>query len=521
MADTNKTKKELMSELAELRLQLKHFERSSEHGVDIPDEAFRLIVESVPNGIVITNNIGQIIFLNSQAERMFGYEQRALLGKSVEELIPEGFRQGHIKHRSSYVKDPGTKPMGRGRDLFALRSDGSQFPVEIGLNFVKSDSALVVISTIIDITERMRTEKLLHEREERLREIMDNTTDAIIVFDEDGVVETLNMEARQLFCGNKKADINQIWEIITPENKDNFLEKLNKARQGVRITDFETEKIGKDGERISVSISLVYMSEGQGRFMETIRDISERLAMRNKIIEIEKAQIIGKMAEGFAHHMSTPLASMLLRVQMLKDDVSDLEEDGGIEDGGIKEKLNSIERQILYGQRVIQRLLKFVGRPGNEKSPERVSSLLEESIEMIRPLVKKKGIVLETDIDHALKIFADNNLIHLVFSDTMMNALDAMPEGGVITISVLEDEAGQFADMKITDTGIGISEETIPFVFEPFFTTKPAGKGTGLGLSVAKRIVHDHGGDIRIKSKQGSGTTVSIRLPIFREENIN
>jgi len=512
MTGIYKTKKELMIELEELRLQLKSFERSGENGADIPDETFRLIVESVPNGIVITDNMGQIIFLNSQAEKMFGYQRRALLGKSVEELMPQGFRRGHVKYRSSYAKEPSTRPMGHGRDLFALRSDGSQFPVEIGLNFANSDSGLVFISTIVDITERRNTEKLLNEREQRLREIMDNTTDAIIVFDDKGVVETLNREAEQLFCGNSKKKIDQIWEIITPENKENFFEKLSKASQGERITDVETEKIGKDGKRISVSISLVYMSGGQGRFIETIRNISERIVMRNKIIELEKAQIIGKMAEGFAHHMGTPLASMLLRVQMLKDDIPDLPEFESVGD-----KLNSIERQILYGQKVIQRLLKFVGRPENEKSPENISILLEESIELIRPLIKKKGIVLETDIEDNLKIFADTNLIHLVFSDTMMNAIDAMPEGGVLSLLSCNDEITQSVNVLIKDTGVGISKETIPYIFEPFFTTKPAGKGTGLGLSVAKRIVHDHGGDINIKSKQGSGTIVSISFPILNK----
>ncbi len=516
MKDRDKTKKELMSELEELRLHLKHFEKSGENGVDIPDETFRLIVESVPNGIIITDNMGQIIFLNSQAEKMFGYKRDALLGKSVEDLMPEGFRRDHIKYRSNYVRDPNTRSMGEGRDLYAIRADGSQFPVEIGLNFVKSDSGLVVISTIIDITERRNTENLLNEREQRLREIMDNTSDAIIVFDDKGVVETLNREARQLFCDGDKEQIDEIWEIITPESRESFSEKLNKVSEGKRITDYETERIGKGGKRISVSISLVYMNEGQGRFIETIRDISERIIMRNKIIELEKAQIIGKMAEGFAHHMGTPLASMLLRVQMLKDDIPDFPE---YEDIG--EKLNSIERQILYGQKVIHRLLRFVGRPGNEKSPENISNLLEESIEMIRPLVKKKGIVVETDKEENLQIFADTNLINLVFSDTMMNAVDAMPEGGVLSVTTCKEERSQSVKVQIRDTGVGISEETIPFVFEPFFTTKPAGKGTGLGLSVAKSIVHDHGGDISIESKQGNGTIVSISLPILDQEEIN
>ncbi|NIP32162.1 MAG: PAS domain S-box protein, partial [Candidatus Dadabacteria bacterium] len=201
----------------------------------------------------------------------------------------------------------------------------------------------------------------------------------------------MNQEAEKLFCGDAKGHINKIWEIITPENRENFSHKLISILEGKKITDYETERLTKDGKRIPVSISLVYMKEGDGKFIETIRDISERLVIRNKIVELEKVQIIGKMAEGFAHHMGTPLASMLLRVQMLKDDVPNIPECQGF-----GEKLNSIERQILYGQKVIQRLLKFVGRPGNEKSQENISNLLGESIEMIKPMLKKKGIVLET-----------------------------------------------------------------------------------------------------------------------------
>lgn len=386
-------------------------------------------------------------------------------------------------------------------------------------NTVLTDNEGSVVGTLssgVDITERKATERLLRSREESLKEIMDNTTDAIIVFDNQGVVETLNREGQKLFGGNSTEKIDRVWEIITPENKESFLDKLNKVREGKRITDYETERMDKDGKRISVSISLVYMSEGQGRFIETIRDISERLIMRNKIIDLEKAQIIGKMAEGFAHHMGTPLASMLLRVQMLKDDLPDLPEWENV-----GEKLDSIERQILYGQKVIQRLLRFVRRPDNEKISENISMLLDESIEMIRPLVKKKGIHLETDLDDSLELFADINLIHLVFSDTMMNSLDAMPEGGVLTITSSKNEADNCINIKIKDTGIGISEDTIPFVFEPFFSTKPAGKGTGLGLSVAKSIVNEHGGNINIESQQGTGTVVSISFPfINKEENL-
>ena len=270
--------------------------------------------------------------------------------------------------------------------------------------------------------------------------------------------------------------------------------------------------ITKGGLRIPVSISLVFMNQGGGRFIETVRDISARVAMRKKIIELEKSQLIGKMAEGFAHHIGTPLASMLLRVQMLKEDMPVLPECESVH-----EKLDSIERQILYGQKVIQRLLKFVSQPGSEKGEEKVNSIVGESIEIIKPLLKKNMIEHRVDIDHDLIIHADVNLMNLVLTDIIMNAVDAMPEGGLLTVAASNVENEGYVNIRITDTGEGIAKEIIPFVFEPFFTTKPAGKGTGLGLSVAKRVISDHGGEISISSREGVGTTVSIILPLSME----
>ena len=157
----------------------------------------------------------------------------------------------------------------------------------------------------------------------------------------------------------------------------------------------------------------------------------ERVVLRNKIVELEKAQVVGRMAEGLAHHMGTPLASMLLRVQMLKEDIQSVENDPGI-----MEKLESIERQIFYGQKVMQRLLKFASKPENVKRPEKISSIIEDSVEIKKPLLNKPGIKLELSLDNDLRILADVDLLELVFSDMMMNAIDAMPEGGKISLDI-------------------------------------------------------------------------------------
>lgn len=478
------------------------------------EERFRLLIESTLNAIVMVDQKREIILVNSQAERMFGYSRKELIGQSVEILVPERFRGKHSEYRMAFYANPQTRPMGNGRDLLALRKDGSEFSVEIGLKPIKTEEGLIILGVIVDITERKRAEQALREKEEKLQAIINNTTDAILVYDERGKVITINKEAKRLFCDNGRKELKTIWDIVPREDKINFSDRLRSVREGNKLLDYETKKILGDGRRIFVSIGLIYMDQEGGSFIETIRDISERIITRNKIIELEKAQVVGKMAEGFAHHMGTPLASMLLRVQMLKEDVTRLPEYANF-----SEKLDSIEKQIFYGQKVIQRLLRFVNKPQSERVSERVSFLLEEAVDMIKPLSKRWGIDLGLRVDGDLRVLVDVNLLELVFLDIITNAVDAMPQKkGKLSIVASKNDAEDMVEIVISDTGIGIPKEVLPFIFEPFFTTKPAGKGTGLGLSVAKRIIHDHGGEIGVDSVEGKGTSIWIKLPIYKGE---
>ncbi|MBI4228454.1 MAG: PAS domain S-box protein [Deltaproteobacteria bacterium] len=607
------------------------------------EERFRLAVESSPNAIVIVDQGGKIKLVNTQTERMFGYFRRELIGQSVELLVPESFRNKHIEYRHRFLLNPAARPMGAGRDLYALRKDGTVFPIEIGLSPIHTNEGITILGSIIDIsqrkiaeeelrkekgraqkyldvaeiillainnkeevtlinkkgcrllgykeeeiigmnwfdnflpekaraetraifqnlmtgeikpaeyhencvvtksgeerliawhntfltddtgkitgtlssgediTEKRLSEQVLQESEQKLQAILDNTTDAVLVYDQEGKVITANKEARRLFCWKHRTDLENMWEIIPPEDRDTFHERLKNVREGSNLLDCEMNKILENGERISVSVGLSYMERDGGMFFETIRDTRERVTLRNKIVELEKAQVLGKMAEGVAHHMGTPLASMLLRVQMLKEDIVRIENYRNLMD-----KLESIEKQIFYGQKVMQRLLKFASKPETEKRPEKISNIIEESIDIIAPLCKKPGIKLDLSIDNDMWVMADVGLFELVFTDIMMNAIDAMPEGGKIYFNVSNGSQEGFIDITISDTGTGIPEETLPLVFEPFFSTKPAGKGTGLGLSVAKRVIQDHGGKISIESTEGEGTMIYITIPIYSMED--
>src|SRR5579863_875287 len=174
-------------------------EQNVEQALRRSEERLRRVVEAAPNALVMINAGGKIEMVNAQAERVFGYSRSEILGQPVEMLVPERFRGGHADLRASFFADPGTRPMGAGRDLFGLRKDGSEFPVEIGLNPIETEEGTMVLSAIVDITERKAAELAFRDRELRLRSLLDTVPDAIVLIDEGGIIQSFSPAAERLF----------------------------------------------------------------------------------------------------------------------------------------------------------------------------------------------------------------------------------------------------------------------------------------------------------------------------------
>lgn len=468
---------------------------------------YQEIFESIPTSLIIVNEEGIINYANSQSENLFGYIQKELIGKDIEILIPSRYRKRHGIYLRQFFSEPSARPMGEGRDLFAMHKNGMEFPVEIALTPLDIMNMRSTLITVIDLSYRKEIEKNLKESEAKLQAIIDNSPDAILIYNEKGEIARMNKEAGRLLHGN--SDIKKIWDIIPREKRDLFTELLNSVKSGRKILDWESEIQISGKKVVPVSMGLYFIFENGGLFVQSIRDISDRVNLRNRIMEYEKNKIIAKMSEGIAHHMGTPLASMLLRTQMLKEDLSEMPTvDSHID------KLELIEKQIHYGQKIMQKLLKFASRSFDEKQNINLNSVIHDAVDIIHPLLSKTSIDIEFNRQDDFNVIADIDMLKLVFSDLLMNSIDAMPEGGRISVEVsMYNKKGDKILISITDTGTGISEDILANVFEPFFTTKPAGKGTGLGLSVAKNIITDHNGQIYIESTVGFGTTVNIILP--------
>ncbi|MFI3156814.1 MAG: PAS domain S-box protein [Methylococcaceae bacterium] len=236
---------------------------------------FRRVIESVPNAIILVGQDGRIALVNAQAEKLFGYSREELLGQPVEMLVPERFRGKHPDYRRSFFANPSVRPMGAGRELHGLRKDGREFPVEIGLNPIQSDEAALVLTSIIDITERKRAE-------ERFRRVVESAPNAIILVAQDGRISLVNAQTEKLFGYSREELLGQPVEMLVPE-------RFRSLHSGDRAAFFANPTVRamgvgrdlyglhKDGREISLEIGLNPIQSEEGVLVLTsIIDITER-----------------------------------------------------------------------------------------------------------------------------------------------------------------------------------------------------------------------------------------------------
>jgi PAS domain S-box-containing protein len=226
--------------------------------------------------MLVVDQAGVIVLVNPQAEKLFGYQQQEILGRPVEILIPEQFRQRHRGHREKFSAEPRVRPMGAKLQLLGLRKDGTEFPVEISLSPIETADGILVTSAIRDITER----KLADETRLRLAAIVDSSEDAIISKNLDAVIVTWNPAAQRIFGYTAEDVIGQpITILIPPELWHEENKILERLRAGERINHFETIRVTKAGNKVNVSLTISPIRDSSGKivgFSKIARDITER-----------------------------------------------------------------------------------------------------------------------------------------------------------------------------------------------------------------------------------------------------
>ncbi len=396
-----------------------------------------------------------------------------------------------------------------------------RFRSEFGLQYEieNQKKQLEEYSTHLEELVQERT-KELSISEQKFRALFDNANDGVVVLDKNGIIINMNNKFCEMHGFDKEALVGTHFRFLEAEdNKNEKEERLKRILNGESLV-FETEHYKRDGSRILLEVSSKGIEIGGELYVQSLhRDITEKKAIQEQLLHSQKMESVGSLAGGIAHNFNNLLTAILGYAELLLE-YSDLDNDSS-------QRVKSIESSARKAGVLVSKLLSFARRDTSEILPLNLNDIINDSVKLLEGVLDKR-IGLKTTLSNNIPtIEADPGQLEQVIMNLMVNARDAMPDGGLITITTRTIEVrmdrfdmptyimpGRYVLLKISDTGCGIPKEIIERIFEPFFTTKEKGKGTGLGLATVYGIIKDHKGYITVQSGVGKGTTFDIYLPV-------
>jgi PAS domain S-box-containing protein len=368
---------------------------------------------------------------------------------------------------------------------------------------------------------------MIEEREARLRSILDTAPDAIITIDQRGIVQSFSNAAERLFgyaAGEVIGhNVNMLMSSPHHEAHDGYLERyLRTGEKRIIGIGREVEARRKDGSIFPMELAVGEVKQQDGRlFTGFIRDLTARAKLENELRQSQKMEAIGQLTGGVAHDFNNLLTVIIGNLEMLEKRVSD---------GEGREILKEAQEAAGFGAQLANRLLAFGRRQPLHPEEIDLNALVNGIVDLLRRTLGRT-IVIDTKLSPATPIImADEGQFENMLLNLAINARDAMPDGGRLTVrtEIVEIDPGHdvsadlklghYASLAVTDSGSGMTAEVRQRAFEPFFTTKEVGKGSGLGLSMVYGFVKQSGGTVRLYSELGLGTTVRIYLPVHAEQ---
>lgn len=486
----------------------------------------RAIVEFAPTAMLVSDARGKIVFVNVATEQLFGYSRDELLGASVDGLVPERLRSLHPAHRAGFVADPSSRPMGVGRDLYALRRDGSELPVEIGLNPIRTEQGLYVLTSVVDLSERKRLEA-------RFKAVIESAPIAMVMTDHRGQIVLVNAELERLFGYVRDELLGSPVELLVPIGSRhahahlhaNFFHAPEARRMGAGR---DLMAVRKDGAEFPVEIGLNSVTTDDGLFvLGGIVDITERkrheaarrqlneelqsrvaeLAYSNSALERSNVEL-QQFAYVASHDLQSPLRGIAGFAELLERDYA------GRLDETAEHYIERIVASVKRMQALIGDVLDYsrVDSRARPFAPTDLNEVARDALAMLdNSLVDSGGQVV---IGHLPIVRGDRAQLTQLFQNLIGNAIKyhgATPPR--VEVSAETTDAGWTFSVK--DDGIGIAPKHHEQVFEIFRRLHPqdAYPGTGIGLAVCRRIVHRHGGTIWVESETGAGSVFSFTIP--------
>ncbi len=463
------------------------------------------IVESSDDAIIAKTLDGVILAWNAGAQRMYGYSSKEMIGRNIAAIIP--------LDRPDELKDITRRIVAGERvqhfETVRIAKGGRRVEVSLTVSPIKNASGAVVGASTIarDITLKNINIQQLKDSEERLRSVVEAAVDGIVVIDATGAIEAFNPGAERLF-GYTAAEVSgKNVSMLMPEpyhsEHDGYMHHyLETGEQKIIGVGREVTAQRRDGTTFPVHLSVGEMSlGGKRKFTGILHDLTSRVAMEERLREQAALVRLGEMAAVIAHEVKNPLAAVRGAIQVI----------GKRLPPGSREVVvvTDIIARIDTLNNLVRDLLLFARPPQPHPIAIDVLGVLGMTVDLLRADDGHDNVVVTIE-GEAPHIFADAELLKIVFLNLLINSAQAMKGQGEIAIRVTAD--GPDAVVVFTDTGPGIPPEVRGRLFTPFVTTKA--RGTGLGLSTVKRLIEAHHGSIRVESPETGGARITVRLPL-------
>lgn len=487
-------------------------------------------LKSIGDAVITTDTKGIITFMNTVAETLTGWECEKALGKGLKEvfhLINE--KTGDIlENPVSKVLEVGTI-VGIGNNSILVSKDGKSTPIDDSAAPIIDDQGEIqgVVLVFRDITERRRAREALEVSEARFRSVIENSQSGILIIDDASKIVYINNEVTKIFGYSRKEMVNHNFrKFFMGESKDLVVHRYNQSQKGENVhAGYELELTQKGGEKRIVEVRHSSIKDGTGKVQTVVQvlDITGRKGLEEQLRQAQKMKAIGTLAGGVAHDFNNLLTAIRGNTELVLESIDNKNPVYGelmqIYDSA--DVAANLTKQLLYFSRKQPMKFEFLN----------INHTIDTMFEMLNRLIGE-DIEIVTDFGKDIwTICADQGTLGQVVLNLVVNARDAMPSGGKLTIktrNIYLDEKycksrpktrpGGFVCFSVVDTGIGMDHDTLQRIFDPFFTTKGLSKGTGLGLSVVYGIVEQHKGWIDVDSEPEKGTTFRIYLPSVPNE---
>jgi PAS domain S-box-containing protein len=480
------------------------------------ERLFAAFVESSNDAIITKALDGTITAWNRAAEHLFGYSAAEAVGKPIDIIVPPD-RRAEVHNILDRV--------GRGErieqyETSRVHKEGRNLDVSLSISPIRSAGGDIigVSKSARDVTESKRTQKALSQEIEERRRIFETSHDLILVTDTAGNFIQVSPSVTSIL-GYEPSEMigHSAVEFIHPDDLDNTRSEMRAARRGQNNRNFETRYIDKAGKAVALNWTGTW-SEPVRRHFFIGRDLTEKQTADAHIRQVQKMDAIGQLTGGVAHDFNNILTVITGTIGILEEAVAGQPELVAI--------ARLIDEAAERGANLTKHLLAFSRKQPLQPTEVDVNGLMLEAAKLLHPTLGEQIEIIPLLAEDAWTALVDPNQLTTAILNLALNARDAMPDGGKLTLesrNIYLDEAyasmhsevtvGDYVMIAVSDSGTGIPATLLERVFEPFFTTKEIGKGTGLGLSMVFGFIKQSGGHIKIYSEEGHGTSIKMYLP--------